>query len=182
MAADLKLDTFVAVNRAQASRWPRQHVRTDSFAGSNPVPQQESPGGEVRSAMFNVREPDSGSSAGRSIRGSGFAEAKYVAATASTTGSSATPPVTRDVEILSKPKPEYTDEGRRRQVQGEVVLEILFTRAAQVKILRVVRSLGFGLDEAAIAAAAGMRFRPADQHGVPVDSTAIVHIRFELAF
>jgi hypothetical protein len=45
----------------------------------------------------------------------------------------------------------------------------------------VVRGLGHGLDEAAIAAANKIRFKPALRDGQPADSTAIVHVTFQLA-
>jgi len=47
---------------------------------------------------------------------------------------------------------------------------------------RVVRGLGHGLDEAAVAAANKMRFKPALRMGQPVDSTAIVHVLFQIAY
>ena len=90
--------------------------------------------------------------------------------------------VTRSVEILSKPRPGYTDEARRRRIEGEVLLEVLFAASSQVRVLRTMRGLGYGLDENAIAAAKAIRFRPAERAGVAADSTAIVHIVFELAY
>jgi hypothetical protein len=42
--------------------------------------------------------------------------------------------------------------------------------------------LGHGLDEAAMSAADKMRFKPALRNGVAVDSTAIVHVVFQLAY
>jgi len=42
--------------------------------------------------------------------------------------------------------------------------------------------LGHGLDEAAVTAASQMRFKPAQRMGTPVDSTAIVHVVFQLAY
>jgi hypothetical protein len=42
--------------------------------------------------------------------------------------------------------------------------------------------MGHGLDEAAIAAANKMRFKPAQRYNQPVDSTAIVHVVFQLAY
>ena len=94
----------------------------------------------------------------------------------------AAPLLTRPVEILSKPKPAYTEEARRRQIEGEVLLEILFSASGQVRVVRTVRGLGQGLDESAVAAAEAIRFRPAERAGVPADSTAIVHIVFQLAY
>jgi TonB family protein len=68
------------------------------------------------------------------------------------------------------------------QIEGEVLLEVLFSASGQVRILRTVRGLGHGLDENAIAAAEAIRFRPAERARVAIDSTAIVHIVFELAY
>jgi TonB family protein len=91
-------------------------------------------------------------------------------------------PVTRAVEILSKPRPVYTEEARGQRIEGEVLLEILFAASGQVRVLGTVHGLGHGLDESAIAAAEAIRFRPAERAGIASDSTAIVHIVFELAF
>ena len=65
---------------------------------------------------------------------------------------------------------------------GEVLLQVVFTASGDVKVLRVVQGLGHGLDEAAQNAARQIRFKPAQQDGQPVDSTAIVHIVFNLAY
>ena len=91
-------------------------------------------------------------------------------------------PVTRPVEILSKPRPTYTEEARRQRIEGEVLLVILFAASGQVRIVRIVRGLSDGLDENAVAAAEAIRFRPAERAGIAEDSTAIVHIVFQLAF
>lgn len=89
---------------------------------------------------------------------------------------------TLPVEILYKPKPMYTDEARRQRIEGEVLLKVAFSASGQVEVLGVTRGLGYGLDEAAIAAARQIRFKPAQQDGHAVDSTATVHILFELAY
>ncbi len=85
------------------------------------------------------------------------------------------------IEILAKPAPAYTDEARREGIEGEVLLEIQFSASGEVHLLRLVRGLGHGLDEAAVAAARGIRFRPAMRDGLAVDSSAVVHIVFQLA-
>jgi TonB family protein len=89
---------------------------------------------------------------------------------------------TKPVEILSKPNPIYTDEGRSKKIEGEVLVQVIFTAAGEVKVERVVRGLGYGLDESAMAAARQIRFKPAMQDGQPVDFPAIAHITFELAY
>jgi TonB family protein len=88
---------------------------------------------------------------------------------------------TKPVEILFKPKPAYTDEARTKKIEGEVLLKVLFTASGEVKVLQVERGLGFGLDESAEAAARQIRFHPAQEDGQPVDSPAIVHIKFAMA-
>jgi TonB family protein len=84
------------------------------------------------------------------------------------------------VEILFKPKPRYTDEAQALGVQGTVVLEVEFTASNEVRVLRVVRALGHGLDEAAVRAAEQIRFKPARRQGVAVDSRVTVQIEFHL--
>ena len=91
-------------------------------------------------------------------------------------------PPTNPVEITFKPNPVYTDEARALKLEGEVLLEVMFAANGQLHVNRVVRGLGHGLDEAAIAAANKMRFKPALRNGQPVDSTAVVHVVFQLAY
>ncbi len=90
-------------------------------------------------------------------------------------------PATTPVEITFKPNPVYTDEARSLKLEGEVLLEVSFSANGTLHVNRVVRGLGHGLDEAAIAAATKIRFKPASRSGQPVDSTAIVHVTFQLA-
>lgn len=88
----------------------------------------------------------------------------------------------KPVEILFKPKPEYTEEARAKKIEGEVLLQVTFAASGEVRVERVVQGLGYGLDGAAQTAARQIRFRPAQQEGQPVDSNAIVHITFALAY
>ena len=92
-----------------------------------------------------------------------------------------TKPIDRPVEIVFKPTPEYTDDARSARIEGTVSLELEFTAAGDVRVLRVVRGLGHGLDEAAQRAALRIRFKPAQSDGRPVDSRATVHITFRLS-
>jgi TonB family protein len=84
-------------------------------------------------------------------------------------------------EVISKPTPAYTAEARNLRIEGEVVLEVVFEASGKLRIVRVVQSLGHGLDEAAVHAAEQIRFKPAKRNGQPSDSTALVHIVFQLA-
>ncbi len=91
-------------------------------------------------------------------------------------------PATTPVEITFKPQPVYTEEARGLKLEGEVLLEVMFGANGTLHVNRVVRGLGHGLDEAATAAANKMRFKPALRMGQPVDSTAIVHVTFQMAY
>jgi TonB family protein len=91
-------------------------------------------------------------------------------------------PATTAVEITYKPKPVYTEEALSLRLEGEVLLEVMFGANGTLHVNRVVRGLGHGLDDAAIAAANKMRFKPALRIGQPVDSTAVVHVVFQLAY
>lgn len=86
------------------------------------------------------------------------------------------------VEITYKPNPVYTDEARSLKLEGEVLLEVSFGANGALHVNRVVRGLGHGLDEAATAAANKIRFKPATRGGQPVDSTAVVHVMFQMAY
>ena len=122
-----------------------------------------------------------GGSGQRSVQQGGFADEHAVAAGPKVKQASVVSKTT-PVEIISKPKPAYTDEARTKKIEGEVSLQVVFTASGEVKVQRVVQGLGYGLDDSAQAAARQIRFRPAQQDGQPVDSTAIVHIVFELAY
>ena len=93
---------------------------------------------------------------------------------------SATPKVV-PAEILSKPTPAYTPEARKLRIEGEVLLEVVFEASGSIRVTRVVRGLGHGLDESAIQAAEQIRFKPALRDGQPSDSTGVLHIMFQLA-
>jgi TonB family protein len=85
------------------------------------------------------------------------------------------------VEILHKPAPQYTEEARKLHIQGEVLLDVVFAASGELEIVKVVRGLGHGLDEAAVRAAERVRFKPATKEGKPIDSKATLHIVFQLA-
>jgi protein TonB len=82
--------------------------------------------------------------------------------------------------LLREVKPIYSDEGRRRGVEGDVVMEIVVRRNGSVGDVRVTRALGAGLDQRAIAAVKQWRFSPARRNGVAVDVLVEVAVGFTL--
>jgi TonB family protein len=85
------------------------------------------------------------------------------------------------VAIQEKPAPIYTPEARQLRVEGEVLLEVVFTAGGKVRVLRLLRGLGHGLDEAAVVAAEKIRFSPAQRDNRAVDTTATLHVIFQLS-
>ncbi|MEP6570913.1 MAG: energy transducer TonB, partial [Acidobacteriota bacterium] len=69
--------------------------------------------------------------------------------------------VSSKAHVLSKPEPQYTEEARKNQVVGTVVLRAVFTSGGQVSNIRAVSGLPYGLTERAIAAARQIKFTPA---------------------
>ena len=114
------------------------------------------------------------------VRQGGFGDAdvvKNVAPKSTTEAAVKTVPA----EITFKPRPVYTDEGRQLKVEGEVLLDVVFTANGQIRVMKVVRGLGHGLDESAVHAAEKIQFKPALKDGHPADFEAVVHVVFELA-
>jgi TonB family protein len=87
------------------------------------------------------------------------------------------------VVILAKPKPVYSAEALKLNIEGEVLLDVIFPASgAEVRVNRVVKGLGHGLDEAAIRAAEQIKYKPAMSNGHPVDFPAVIHIVFQMAY
>ena len=90
-------------------------------------------------------------------------------------GSGITPP-----ELLREFKPQYTEDARRRGVEGDVVLEIVVRADGTVGPVTVLQRLGSGLDERAVQAVRQWRFSPARRFGTPVDVLVEVAVEFKL--
>ena len=114
------------------------------------------------------------------VRQAGFGDAEVVAS-ASHPKTEAIAPKMVPAEILVKPLPIYTDEAKKLHIEGEVLLEVVFESSGKLRVVRVIRGLGHGLDEAAVQAAQQIHFKPALRDGQPSDSTAVLHIVFQLA-
>jgi TonB family protein len=115
-----------------------------------------------------------------SVRQAGFGDAD-VAAPPTVQSRPAIAQKITPAEILSKPIPIYTEEARAQRIEGEVLLEVILEATGKLRVLKVVRGLGHGLDDAAVHAAEQIRFKPASKDGQPSDSTAVLHVIFQLA-
>ena len=86
--------------------------------------------------------------------------------------------VDQKARLLFKPEPQYTEEARRNQISGTVMLRVVFSSEGEVDEIRAVRTLPFGLTEKAIVAARQIKFVPAMKAGQPVS----VHMQLEYNF
>lgn len=73
--------------------------------------------------------------------------------------------VTVPAIIRYKPKPLYTEEARKNQVNGTVVLRAVLSSSGQVTDIRPVSGLPHGLTEKAVDAARQIKFTPATKNG-----------------
>jgi periplasmic protein TonB len=83
-------------------------------------------------------------------------------------------------QVLWKIEPEYSEEARKVRHQGTVMLALEVGSDGRPKNIRVVRSLGLGLDERAIEAVSQWRFKPGVFNGRPVSAPVSVEVSFRL--
>jgi len=82
--------------------------------------------------------------------------------------------------ILSKPEPSYTEEARKNQIDGTIVLRVVFSSHGTVTNIHAVSGLPNGLTERAIAAARQIKFVPATKDGRPVSMWMELQYNFNL--
>ena len=82
--------------------------------------------------------------------------------------------------VLFKPEPQYTEDARKNQITGTVVLKVVFASSGEVVQIRALRTLPFGLTERAIAAARQIRFEPAMRDGRAVSVAMQLEYNFNL--
>jgi len=139
--------------------------------------------GTVASTGFGngvANPPPSGGKKGTVVAG-GFGD-QSVATEAPKKKVSADGPLDSPVDVLDKPRPQYTAEGRSLKIEGDVRIDVVFLANGTMQVNHVISGLGHGLDESAIRAAQQIKFKPARRNGQPVDFPASVRIEFRLAY
>jgi TonB family protein len=170
-----------AMRSAESRSSPAATLQTGAFEQPR---RGESPSTQILASNagqtgFDGRaEKDKRAVADSAVRKTTFDEVKAAPANAGQAAPAAA--VMRPVEILEKPKPAYTEEARSRRIEGDVLLDVIFAAAGEVRVLGVKRGLGYGLDENAIEAARRIRFHPATQAGMPVDQRVVLHVVFQI--
>lgn len=78
------------------------------------------------------------------------------------------------------PEPEFSEEARKAKYQGVCTLGLIVGTDGRPSNIRVLSSLGMGLDEKAIEAVKTWRFEPAMKDGHPVRVEIAVEVDFHL--
>lgn len=86
----------------------------------------------------------------------------------------------RPPKPISTPDPSYDAYAKRAKYQGSSVLRVILDKEGSPRDIQILRPLGFGLDEKAIAAVKRWRFKPATRNGEPVAVRVSVEVNFRL--
>ncbi|HEV2213817.1 MAG TPA: energy transducer TonB [Terracidiphilus sp.] len=82
--------------------------------------------------------------------------------------------------LLLAPEAQYTDLARRSGVSGTCLIQLIVDQHGMPKNLRVIKPVGYGLDQAALSAVSLYRFKPGLWNGKPVPITITVQVNFKI--
>ena len=82
--------------------------------------------------------------------------------------------------VIYQPEPEFSEEARKAKYQGTCTLGLIVGTDGRPSNIRVLSSLGMGLDEKAIEAVKSWKFEPAMKDGHPVRVEIAVEVDFHL--
>ena len=88
--------------------------------------------------------------------------------------------VTKKAAITFKPEPGFTEQARRFNVTGVVRLRAILHSSGEMRNISVVKGLPHGLTEKSIAAAAQIRFQPAQKDGRPVSQYVVLEYNYNI--
>jgi len=81
---------------------------------------------------------------------------------------------------LTKSEAEYSEQARRAKYQGTVSVSLIVNKQGKPEDVRVVKSLGMGLDEKAVESLRKWTFKPGTKDGKPVAVRATIEVNFRL--
>jgi TonB family protein len=87
-------------------------------------------------------------------------------------------PGIRPPRAASIADPKYSDAARKAKINGSVIVAVAINEEGGVDDVKILRSLGYGLDQNAVAAARQNKFTPATKDGKPV----AVQLNMEMTF
>ena len=82
--------------------------------------------------------------------------------------------------LIYKKEPDYSEEARKAKYEGTVTLYVEVDPSGRATNIRVLHSLGLGLDEKAVEAVKLWKFKPGLKDGHPVTVAASIEINFRL--
>jgi TonB family protein len=86
----------------------------------------------------------------------------------------------RPPRVIYSPEPGYTEEASKAKFEGTCVLSLIVGTDGNARDIKVVRSLGKGLDEKAIDAIKTWKFEPGTKDGVAVATQIAIEVTFRL--
>ena len=78
------------------------------------------------------------------------------------------------------PNPEYTEQARKKKINGTVLLSLTVTVDGTTRDIKLVKGVGYGLDEKAVEAVSRWKFTPALKDGQPIEKEISVEVDFHL--
>jgi len=161
MALSLELEGMAVAGLFQAQRAQEmfaraRELRAMSVKAMNSAPQDDS------------AEPPA------TVPGSNLTESTIPNSTFRVGGGVSPPSVTYKVD------PEYSDEARLVNYSGTVLLSVVVDTEGKARSIALVKGLGLGLDERAVAAVRQWRFKPGTKDGHPVNVRARIEVNFKL--
>ncbi len=82
--------------------------------------------------------------------------------------------------LATKREPEYSADALSAKLTGTVLLKVVIGADGQAHDLKLIKGLGFGLDEKAAEAISQWTFTPGTRGGAPVSVEATVEVNFKL--
>jgi len=83
-------------------------------------------------------------------------------------------------KIVFQSEPEFSEEARKKKIRGVVIISLIVTDQGLPDEVKVVRGVGYGLDEKAVEAVRQYRFKPATKDGKPVAQPISVEVSFQI--
>lgn len=88
--------------------------------------------------------------------------------------------VAKELVVLFKPRPTYTERARQESAQGVVRLKVALSANGQIGQITVVKDLGYGLTENTIKVLKRLRFIPAEKDNFPVTVVKTIEYSFSI--
>jgi TonB family protein len=91
------------------------------------------------------------------------------------------PPGVTPPRAIYTPDPEFSEQARKKKIQGTVLLSTLVNEQGEPTDIRVEKGIGYGLDERAVQCVSEYKFQPAtDRDGKPVAYRIHIEVNYRL--